>query len=124
MHSACCQDHWRGNLAFAAMLIRQHNMPSARTHSVLSFRADPAQRSAQRALVAACFERAVDLDHVRIKCLLKPVKLPIAHERAIQNNDLSLAGILIQHVLQIPEARLQAHHPEFAQRVDRRVRHL
>ena len=124
VHSACRQNHWSCDLAFAAMLIRQHNMPSARTHGILSFRPDPAQRRAQRALIAASFKRAVDLDHVGIKRLLQAVKLPIPHERAIQNNDFSLAGILIQDILQVPEPRLQAHHPEFAQRVDRRVRDL
>ena len=52
------------------------------------------------------------------------VELRVAHERAVQHQNLGLAAVLVQHVLEVPEPRLQAHHAEFAQAVNRRVRDL
>ena len=45
-------------------------------------------------------------------------------ERAFQNDDLGLAAVFVQHVLEVAEPGLEAHHPCLAQAVDRRVGHL
>ncbi len=51
------------------------------------------------------------------------VKLRVA-TNGLSSTESRSGCILIQHVLQVAEPRLQAHHAEFAQTVDRRVRHL
>lgn len=103
-------------------MIGQHDMPGTRTHRVLGFGADPAQRRVQRPF--ARLEGTVDLDQRRVELLGQLVILRVADKRAFQHDDLGLAAVLVQHVLQVAEPRLQAHHPVFPQRVDRRVGHL
>jgi ribosomal protein S4E len=65
-----------------------------------------------------------------ISTTLSPKWLTISSNCALATNGLSSTRIsvwlrvLVQHVLEVAEARLEAHHPVFAQAVDGRVRHL
>jgi hypothetical protein len=69
-------------------------------------------------------EGAVDLDHRRAELRIIAAKLRVRHEGAVEHEDLGLAVVLVEHVLEVAEPRLEAHHPVLAQAVDRRVRHL
>ena len=42
------------------------------------------------------------------------IKLTVADERAVQDQDLGLAAVFFQHVLEVSEPCLQAHHAVFA----------
>ncbi len=49
------------------------------------------------------------------------VKLRVPYKRTVENKDLGLAAIFVQHILQVAEARLKTHHPIFTQTVNRGV---
>src|SRR3546814_9516663 len=48
----------------------------------------------------------------------------VGENRGLEHHHALLAGFLVQNVRQIAEAGLEAHHPRFPKRIDRRVGHL
>ena len=58
---------------------------------------------------------------VRAEMGLDRLDLARGQDRALELQDPGLARVLVVDVAEIAEAGLQAHHPPFAQRVDRRV---
>ena len=103
------------------MLVRQHQMPGARAHGILGLGADTLQPLAQIVQPGLRREGAVDEGHLIAELADHHVEFGIGDERAFQHQDFGLAGMFVQHVLEVAEARLQAHHPAFAQRIDGRV---
>ena len=97
------------------MLVRQHQLPGARPHGIFRLGPDPLQPLAQGIRPGISGKRAVEKRHLRPKALHQHVKLAIADERAFQHQNLVLTGVFVQHIAQIAKARLQAHHPAFAQ---------
>ncbi len=122
VHGAGGQDHRHRDPPRPGMLVGQHDMSRTRAHRVLGLGPDPRQPLAQRA--GPRREAAVDLDQRRVELRHQHVPLRIGHEGAFQHDDLGLAAVLVEHVLEVAEPGLQAHHPVFAQAVDRRVGHL
>ena len=106
------------------MLICEHKMPRARAHSVFRTLTDAFESVAQRIFASGFFKRTVDLHQVGVEVTCDFVPLCICDKRAFQHNNLGLRAALVEHVLEVPKARLEAHHAEFAQGVDRRVCHL
>ncbi len=121
MHGASRKDHRHRNVVRPRSLIGQHKMPGTRTHRVLGFGAETPDSGRQSTRSAVRRECAVNLDHVGLKSVLKALELRVADKRAAKHDDLGLAAVLIEHVFQVAEPGLQAHHPVFAQAVDRRV---
>ncbi len=115
------KDH-RHRHAVSAVLIGQHHMPGPdRTASSASARI----RSSACAQAARTGAKVQSISTtVRAEMRHQLVELRVADKRAVQHQDLGLAAVFVQHVLEVAEPRLQAHHAVFAQAVDRRVRHL
>ena len=97
-------------------------MTGTGTHGVLNLVADTTQRCAQ--LAVTCFKRAVDGRKISVEFFGQLIPLGIADKRAVQRQNLGLAAVFVQHIFKIPEPRLQAHHSEFTQGINRRVCHL
>jgi hypothetical protein len=93
-------------------------------HRLLGLGADPREPGLQRVRIGRDRERAVDRHRPVARRLGHHHEPRVRHDRALQREDLGLAVVLVEHVLQIAEPRLQAHHPVLAQAVDRRVGHL
>ena len=72
-----------------------------------------AKRCAQLAVTGSNVQSIVD--QISVEMFGQLIQLGVADKRAIQHQNLGLAAVFIQHVLQVPEPRLQAHHAEFAQ---------
>ena len=106
------------------MLIRQHQMPGTRPHGILSLGADTLQPLTKIIQTRTGREGTVDKGHLPAELRHHHIEFGIGNERAFQHQDFRLAGMFVQHVLEVAEARLQAHHPAFAQGIDGRVRHL
>ena len=117
-----CQDHRHRDLLAVGQVIAQHDMPRTGGHSLFRLLPDPFQARAQRKFAGD--KGTVDLDEVGVEVLDDLVPLRVAHEGRVHHQDFGLARILVEHVLEIAEPRLQAHHPVLAQAVDGRVRHL
>ena len=124
MHSTGGKDHGHGDAVFVLALIGQDQMPRTRTHGILGRMADTLKRFAQRILLAISGEGAVDDEMLGIEMADHRIELGIADERAFKHENLGLAAVLVQHVLEVAEPRLEAHHAVFAQAIDGRVRHL
>ena len=124
MHRACRQDHWHRDFFCALEPVSQHDMRSTRTHCILGLLANSLQPITQAIFIRTRSKGRVNRHHGIAKMLYHRVKLRIAHERTVENQNLCLAAIFVQHILQVAEARLKAHHPIFAQTVNRGVRHL
>ena len=88
-------------------------MPCTRTHRVFGLGPDTLQIGLQRALAGG--EGAVDFHQRRIELLCQLFPLGITDKRTFQNDDLGLAAVFIQHVLQVAEPGFEAHHPVFPQ---------
>ncbi len=121
MHRAGGKDHRHPDLAFALLLVSQNQMARARAHSILGFGTNALEPLMQGLLIVSGLDGAVDHRHQRAKLAHHLLKLGVGDERAFQNEDLGLARILVEHVLEVSEAGLEAHHPALAKRVDRRV---
>ena len=122
MHRRRGKDHRHRHPALTARLIGQHQMPDPGTHRILGFGPDPGQPGIQVPL--ARLKRTINGGRIRIEMIEQRLELRIADKGRIQHQNLCLAAVLVQHVLEVPEPRLEAHHPEFAQTVNRRVRDL
>ena len=122
MHGTCRQNHRHADAVLVLVLVRQNEMPGARADGILCLCADPFQPLLQRVL-AGC-KGTVDLGHIGVELLDHLRPLGVAHEGAFEHQNLGLRARFIKHVLEVAEPGLQAHHPVFAQAVDRRVRHL
>ena len=101
-------------------LVAQDQRLAAAAHGFLGLLADALQGDAQAALGAGV-EGAVDGAMVRAEMGLGGLDLARGQDRALELQDPGLARVLVVDVAEIAEAGLQAHHPPFAQRVDRRV---
>ena len=119
MNSACGQDHRHRNTGVGRMMIGQHDMTRTRTHSIFSLRPDPLQRGVQSAV--AFLKGTIDLNQISIEILHQSLELGVAHKGAVHDQNLGLGTVLIQHVLQVAKAGLQAHDTEFAQAINRRI---
>ena len=94
-------------------------MARARPHRIFCLGSDTGQAFAQG--IWSRGECTVDLGHIRIEGRHDFIPLRVADKGAVERYDLGLGAAFIQHVLEVAEARLQAHHPEFAQAVDWRI---
>ncbi len=114
------QDHRDRRPLGADRLVAQDQRLAAAAHGFLGLLADALERHAHAALGAG-LEGAVDGAVVGAE--MGPGRLHLAggQDRALELEDPGLAGVLVIDVAEIAEAGLQAHHPPFAQRVDRRV---
>ena len=124
VHGAGGKDHRHRHAVGRLLMIGENQMACTRAHGVLGLGADALQSLAQGVVIIAHGEGAVDLDQRRVEVTGHFVPLGIADKGAVQHQDLGLGRALIQHVLEVAEPRLEAHHPEFAQTVDGRVGHL
>jgi hypothetical protein len=124
MHRARGEDHRHRHALGALALVGQDDVPGTRAHGILGLAADAVERGAERAVLAVRGEGAVDDHMLGVEVPDHLVELGVAHEGAVENEDLGLGAVLVQHVLEVSEPRLEAHHPVFAKRVDRRVRYL
>ena len=102
-------------------LVGQDDMRGAAAHRILRLAADRLDRIAQRVVAAVGVEGAVDLRRALAHIGAHGLELGRQQHRALQLEQPALALILVQHIAQIAEPRLQAHHPLLAQGVDRRV---
>ncbi|MPL60913.1 hypothetical protein SDC9_06477 [bioreactor metagenome] len=121
MHRRGREDHRHRHLLGILMLVGQHEVQRARAHRVLRLGADPLEPLAQRFLIGAGGEGAVDHRHRVAEDLHHLGIFGIGDERAFEDQDLGLRAVLVEHVLQVAEAGLQRHHPAFTKGVDRRV---
>ena len=119
VHGRCRKDHRHRHAGRIAELVGQHDVTSARAHGVFCLVPDAAQVFAQ--VVAPRLKRTVDGDGIRVEFGHQLIELRVREERAVEHEDLGLGAGFIQHVLEVPEPRFQAHDAEFAQAVDGRV---
>ncbi len=105
------------------MRVRQHNMRDSGPNGLFDLGLNPVQPVLQTLRVVNR-KRTVNRCRTITKIFHHRPEPAVRNKWAIQRQNLGLATILVQHVLQISEPRLQAHHTEFAQTVDRRVGHL
>ena len=124
MHGRGGKDHRHPHLVLVLCHVRQNDVPGTRPHGLFRLVTDASQTVAQRLIATVRREGAVDVDAFRVEVLEQLLELRVADERAFQHEDLGLASGFVQHVLEVAEPGLEAHDPEFAKRVDRRVRHL
>ena len=124
VHGADREDHRDRRARLGHPLVAQHDLLVALAHCVLGLNADAGECLAQRAGVSIDLERAVDRGCLRPEVVEEGLELDRQQQRALQQQDLRLAGRLVVHVAEIAVAGLQAHHPIFPQRIDRRIGHL
>ena len=105
------------------MRIRQNNMRGSSPHSFLDLGLNAVQPVLQTLWIINR-KRTVNRRRTIAEILHHRPEATVRNKRAIQRQNFSLATVLVQHILKISEPRLQAHHPKFAQTIDRRVRHL
>ncbi len=118
MHRAGGQNHRHRRLLGALMFIGQNQVVCPRAHGVFGLGADARQPALQRILPGARGKGTVDSRNIRPENLPHRVKFGIEHQRAFQQQNLGLAAVFVEHVLEVAEPRFQAHHPAFAQAVD------
>ena len=119
VHRAGGEDHRHRHAVSTAVLIGQHQMPRARAHGVFRLGPDARQTGAQ--IAVAGLEGAVDGDGMHFELGHQLIELRVAHKGAVEHDDFGLRAVFVEHVLEVAEPCLEAHHPEFAQGVDRRV---
>ena len=125
VHGRGGQDHRHADRCARLVLIRQYEMARARAHCVFGLTANPVQRLSQGGRAGSSGECTVDLNQlICAERAAQPRPLGIAKERAVEHDDLGLAAVFIQHILEVAKPRLKRHHPVFAQAVDRGVGHL
>jgi hypothetical protein len=124
MHRAGGKDHRHRHIGLVLPLIGQDDVARAGAHGILRLRPDTFQPPAQRVGGTVHGEGAVDVDNAVAEMADHLIELRIGDEGAVQHEDLGLAAVLVQHVLEVAEPGLEAHHPVFAKRVDGRVRDL
>ena len=96
-------------------------MGAAGAHGLFRLAADAVERVAQRVLALGGIEGAVDLGRRLAHVAAHGLELGVGQHRAVQRQHVALRFMLIEDVAQIAQAGAQAHHPRFAQAVDRRV---
>ena len=122
-----CQNHRNSNPACRLVLIRQDDVLAAGPHSLFSFPANALERVFQSGALGGhvrCVKSTVDGLRTKAKTLDQPLIHPRSQNRAFQHKHFLLGFVCVQHITQVLEARAQAHHPAFPQRIDRRVGHL
>ena len=119
VHRAGRKDHRHRDPVGPAVLIGQHQMARARAHGVFRLGPNPRQPGAE--IAVARLKGAVDGHGMHLELRHQFFELRIADEGTVEHEDLGLGAVFVEHVLEVTEARLEAHHPEFAQGIDRRV---
>jgi hypothetical protein len=104
-----------GTRGLVLRLVRQDDVTRARAHGILGLATGcvPARGAARVATTRG--EGAVDGDHAVAEMAHHLLELRVGDEGAVEHEDLGLAAVLVQHVLEVAEAGLEAHHPVFAQ---------
>ncbi len=127
VHCACRQDHGNCRKSVGDALVGQDQMGVALSHRVLGLEADAIDRAGKCAVLrlsVAHLEDAVDLVEAAFKTFLQALIHAGGDHRTLQREDLRLLLVLRQHIAEVAEPRLQAHHAGFAQRIDGRIGHL
>ena len=114
------QDHRDRHAVGADALVAQDQRLAAAADGLLGLLADAVERVPQPA-VGAGIEGAVDGALVGAEMVLDRLELGRGQDGALELQDAGLARVLVVDVAEIAEAGLEAHHPPFAQRIDRRV---
>ena len=124
VHPGRGEDHGDPSARRRLVLVGQEQLALARADGGFGFGADAGDRRAQRLGAAGDVEGAVD-DH-RLPRVMRLQQCPVlvGEDRRIEHHDAVLPRVMIEDVAEIGEARLEAHHPRLAQRVDRRIGHL
>jgi hypothetical protein len=122
VHRRGGEDHGEGHPRSVLMLVGKDQVARARAHGVLGLGADALEPLPQG--VGTGLEGAVDQRDLRAELLHHHVELGVGDERRLEDQDLGLRGVLVEHVLEVAEAGLQRHHPPLPEGVDGRVRDL
>ena len=115
------QDHRHGDIVRIRGLVGQDDVAGAGADRFLRLPAHPVEGLTQGAGAAVGREHTIDHPVAVAEGLGQALELAVRDHRAFQGDDLGLARALVEHVLQVAEAGLQAHHPVLAQAVDGRV---
>ncbi len=121
VHGTGGQDHRDRRLALRHRLVAQHDLLAALAHRILGRGPDATDRLVQRARPGMGVEGAGDRGGAPAEVLLQRRELAVQQQRALELQDRGLARRLVVDVAEVAVARLEAHHPPFAQRIDRRV---
>ncbi len=125
MYAADDEDHRAGDAPYALVLVGQHDVRAFfNLHCVQCFRANALDGGAQRLLRRLAGQQrrgAIDNLYVAPQRGDHAVVHAVGEERAGEHVNIGLGFVLRQDVAEVFEPRGEAHHPAFAQRVDRRI---
>ncbi len=93
----------------------EDDMGIAFAHRVLGLLADARERVLQGIRAAVHGEGAIDLDRLVAEMLAEHRVFAVGQERRFEHQHVVLRQVLVEHVVEIAEPGLEAHHPEFAQ---------
>ncbi len=124
MHGTGGEDHRDRCPLSAHILITQDDMGRTATHGILGLDPDTMERILESVLTALGREGTIDGRCRIAHIFLHGGKFGIGQHRGFQLQQVALALVLVQNVAEVTQTGAQAHHPAFAQTVDRRVGHL
>ena len=121
MHTGSGEDHADPHARRRLVFIGQEQLALARSHRGFGFAAHPRDGCAQGVGSAMDVEAAIDFGNLLAEMRLEHIPALVGHHRRVDDHNAFLAGIIVQNVAEVGKARLETHHPGFAQGVDRRV---
>ena len=121
VHGAGGEDHRHRRTRLRARLVAQHDLLVALAHRVLGLEADPGKAVPQGPRPGLDVKGAVERCDLAAEVVEQRCQLVAQQQRALELQDAGLARRLVVDVAEIAVARLEAHDPILAQRVDRRV---
>ena len=113
VHSGGREDHRHADFVFALRLICQNDVARTRAHSIFRLGANTCETVLKS--ICATLERAINRDKICVEITRQLIPLRVANKRTVEHENFGLRRAFVQNVLKITEARLQAHHTEFAQ---------
>ena len=111
---------WSGPM----FLVGQDQMGYPGPHSLLGGEAQAPYRAAQGLRPTIRRKQAVEREKVRAEGAAQFGEAAAQQDGAVEQQVLRLRRALVQHVLEVAETGVQAHHPVFSQRIDGRIGHL